>query len=174
MHLTLGFKHCCRRPGRWSFGSSRWSRQAWPVYHVVHGCLYCFSSDTMDLAFHACFHSQALFHTAADMVCSSMCKSDGMLEGGGHGYSISLFCWPSLLICSAHWYANGRFEKQIGSPWSLPHPTHGSLPWTTYLFALHLLQVISLTVFSHEDQICVLPWEDHVLSHSCSCALVPT
>ncbi|KAI4554719.1 hypothetical protein MJG53_020018 [Ovis ammon polii x Ovis aries] len=29
------------------------------------------NSDTMDLAFHARFHSQALFHTAADMVCSS-------------------------------------------------------------------------------------------------------
>ncbi|KAI4545079.1 hypothetical protein MG293_005345 [Ovis ammon polii] len=46
----------------------------WSSHDILEGSQgmkgFC---DTMDLAFHARFHSQALFHTAADMVCSSTC-----------------------------------------------------------------------------------------------------
>ena len=124
----------------------------------------------MVLTLHACTHRHALFHEAAGMVCSCMHETHVMLEKGGmcaqSPYSFDLLFWSVL-----HIDAQMVDLKETGSQWSLPHPTHGSLPLATYLLSLHVLQIILLTLFSCEARIHVFPWEWHALSHSCSSAL---
>lgn len=78
--LLVRFKHSERWPVRYSFLSSRWSRQVLALSEWGGWLPYCSSGEAIVLAFHAHIYRYTLFHMASDMAYLCTHKAHAALE----------------------------------------------------------------------------------------------